>query len=62
MVFTAIKYSVCGFWVVISCSVLKHRFGWEDIFKIYLKEIKKWDGILWTRFIWLRIRTSGGLL
>jgi hypothetical protein len=24
--------------------------------------LKKWDGRLWTGFIWLRIGTSGGLL
>jgi hypothetical protein len=23
--------------------------------------VKKWDGRAWTVFIWLRIRTSGGL-
>jgi hypothetical protein len=31
--------------------------------RITLKWIfKKWDGWAWTRLIWLRIRTGGGLL
>jgi hypothetical protein len=33
------KCLVCGFWVVISCSVLRPRFRWEDNLKIDIKEI-----------------------
>jgi hypothetical protein len=32
---------------------------WEDNIKIDLREM---DGVVWTGFICLRIRTSGGLL
>jgi hypothetical protein len=31
---------------------------WEDNIKMDLR----WDDVVWTRLIWLRIRTSGGLL
>jgi hypothetical protein len=35
----------------------KHR--WDDNIKM---DSKKYDGMAWTGFIWLRIGTSGGLL
>jgi hypothetical protein len=35
----------------------KHR--WRIILKWILD---KWDGAVWTRFIWLRLGTCGGLL
>jgi hypothetical protein len=34
---------------------------WVDNIKIDLREIR-WDGVVWTGSIWLRIGTSGGLL
>jgi hypothetical protein len=37
------------------------RRRWVDNIKIDLREIR-WDGVVWTGSIWLRIGTSGGLL
>jgi hypothetical protein len=37
------------------------RRRWVNNIKIDLREIG-WDGVVWTRSIWLRIWTSGGLL
>jgi hypothetical protein len=34
------------------------RRRWEDNIRMYLR----YDGVVWTRLIWLRIATSGGLL
>jgi hypothetical protein len=36
------------------------KHGWVGIIKIHPKE--RFDGMLWTGLIWLRIGTSGGLL
>jgi hypothetical protein len=47
-------------------EIQKKREDWEDLDvcgRIILKSIlEKQDGVAWTGFIWLRIRTSGGLL
>jgi hypothetical protein len=44
----------------------KERDQWEDLSvrgRILLKLIsEEWDGVVWTRLIWLRIGTGGGLL
>jgi hypothetical protein len=32
---------------------------WEDNIKLILE---KYDGVVWTKFVWLRIGTSSGLL
>jgi hypothetical protein len=37
------------------------RRRWVDNIKIDLREIR-WDGVVWSGSMWLRIRTSGGLL
>jgi hypothetical protein len=37
----------------------EHTRRWEDNIKMALREIS-W--VVWTGFIWLRIRTSGGFL
>jgi hypothetical protein len=34
---------------------------WVDNIKMDLREIG-WDGMVWTGSIWLRMKTSGGLL
>jgi hypothetical protein len=39
------------------CGRPRHR--WEDNIRMDLREI---GGMVWTRFIWLRIRISGRLL
>jgi hypothetical protein len=36
----------------------RHRRWWEDNIKTDLRK----DGVVWTGLIWLRIRTSEGLL
>jgi hypothetical protein len=50
-----------GFW----WESQKKRDHQEDLKvggRIMLKRIlDKWDGVVWTGFIWLRIGTSGGL-
>jgi hypothetical protein len=38
----------------------KPRHKWVDIIKMDLREMG-WGGVVWTK-IWLRIRTSGGVL
>jgi hypothetical protein len=35
------------------------RYRREDNIKMVFK---KWDGVVWTGFVWLWIETSGGLL
>jgi hypothetical protein len=42
-----------------TTSLWRPRHWWEDSIRMDLRE---WDGKVWTGFIWLRIRTSGGLL
>jgi hypothetical protein len=37
------------------------KLGWEDGIEVDLQEIG-WVGGPWSRFIWLRIETSGSLL
>jgi hypothetical protein len=37
----------------------RSRHRWKDSIQMDLREI---DGTVWTGLIWLRIRTSGGLL
>jgi hypothetical protein len=36
----------------------KLRCRWEDNIKMDVR----WDGVVWTALVWLRIETSGGLL
>jgi hypothetical protein len=44
----------------------KEREHWEDQdvgeWTILRWILERYDGVVWTGFIWLRIRTSGGLL
>jgi hypothetical protein len=44
----------------------KERDHWEEqdvgVWTILKQILEKWDGMVWTGSIWLRIETSGGLL
>jgi hypothetical protein len=40
-------------------SLGRPRHRWVDNIRIYLES---WDGVMWTRLIWLRIGTGGELL
>jgi hypothetical protein len=42
-------------------SLGRPRRRWVNNIKINLREIG-WDGMVWTRSIWLRVGTRGGLL
>jgi hypothetical protein len=35
------------------------RSRWVDNIRM---EMERWDGVVWTGLVWLRIRTGGGLL
>jgi hypothetical protein len=44
-----------------SCDL--GQVGWGDVDWIGLAQVRnRWDGVLWTGLVWLRIGTGGELL
>jgi hypothetical protein len=56
------EYTYIGYWRESQKQIPlgRPRRRWVDNIKTDLKE--RWDGMVWTGSIWLRIGTSGGLL